>query len=126
MVPRLAAGTAPREPQDHAAARYFGGRTAADGEIDWAEPAESIRNLVRAVTRPWPGAFGQVGGQRVSVWWAEVRPGSASPGALVAGDDGVPLVGTGDGLLELVEVSGEGGALLSGRAWLDARGVRDS
>ena len=32
MVPRLAAGTAPREPQDHAAARYFGGRSADRGE----------------------------------------------------------------------------------------------
>ncbi len=121
MVPRLAAGTAPREPQDHVAARYFGGRSAADGEIDWAQPAESIRNLVRAVTRPWPGAFGEIAGRRVFVWWAEVRSGSASPGALVVGDDGAPLVGTGEGLLELVEVSGEGGASVSGREWLGAR-----
>jgi methionyl-tRNA formyltransferase len=126
MVPRLAEGTAPREPQDHAAAHYFGGRTAADGEIDWTQPAESIRNLVRAVTRPWPGAFGAIEGERLFVWWAEVRPGSGSPGALVVGDDGVPLVGTGDGLLELVEVGREGGVSVSGRAWLDARAARDA
>lgn len=120
-VPRLADGSAPREPQDHAAARYFGGRTPADGEVDWTQPAEAIRNLVRAVTRPWPGAFGEVAGRRLFVWWAEVRPGSAPPGALVVGDDGVALVGTGDGLLELVEVSEEGGPPVSGRDWLAAR-----
>lgn len=120
-VPRLADGRAPREPQDHAAARYFGGRTPADGEIDWTRPAETIRNLVRAVTRPWPGAFGEVAGRRLFVWWAEVRPGSAASGALVVGDDGVALVGTGDGLLELVEVSEEGGPPVSGRDWLAAR-----
>ena len=56
-IPRLAAGTAPRIAQDHARSTYFGGRRPEDGAIDWRAPAERVRNLIRAVTDPWPGAF---------------------------------------------------------------------
>ncbi len=55
--PLLRAGTAPRLTQDHARASYFGGRTPADGLIDWRHPARQTYNLVRAVTHPYPGAF---------------------------------------------------------------------
>ena len=33
--PLLRAGAAPRLPQDHSQASYFGGRTPGDGLIDW-------------------------------------------------------------------------------------------
>ena len=56
-LPRLADGTADRRPQNDAEATKFPGRKPADGEICWNNSAESIRNLVRAVTRPYPGAF---------------------------------------------------------------------
>jgi methionyl-tRNA formyltransferase len=117
VVPLLAEGRAPRVPQQHRASSYFGGRRPADGEIDWTRDAEGIRNLVRAVTHPWPGAFSHLGGRKVLVWWAETRPGSAAPGALVLGADGTPRVGTGRGLLELVEVAEAGGEPTSGARW---------
>jgi methionyl-tRNA formyltransferase len=102
MHPRLLAGSAPREPQDHAGSSYFGGRKPADGEIDWSQPAEQIRNLVRAVTEPWPGAFSSLDGRKLLIWWAETRPGQGGPpGTVSIRDDGAPLVTTGDGLLEL-------------------------
>ncbi|MEP7245515.1 MAG: formyltransferase, partial [Gammaproteobacteria bacterium] len=62
----LAAGTAPRRPQDMTAGEYCGRRTPEDGRIDWALPAKRIHDLVRAVAPPYPGAFGEVGGTR---WW---------------------------------------------------------
>ena len=46
------------------AGEYFGRRTPADGRIDWAAGALAVHNLVRAVAPPFPGAFGQVGGER--------------------------------------------------------------
>jgi methionyl-tRNA formyltransferase len=61
-LPALAAGTAPRVPQDPAAASYFGRRTPRDGTIDWSRDATVIHNLVRAVAPPYPGAFTTVGG----------------------------------------------------------------
>jgi methionyl-tRNA formyltransferase len=55
-LPALLDGTAPRTPLALAAGSYFGGRTAADGRIDWTQPAAAIHNLVRAVAPPYPGA----------------------------------------------------------------------
>lgn len=43
--------------QDESQATYYGRRRPADGEFTWLWPARRIHNLVRAVTRPWPGAF---------------------------------------------------------------------
>ena len=47
----------PAAPNDLAHGSYFGGRRPEDGRIDWSRPAVEIYNLVRAVTRPYPGAF---------------------------------------------------------------------
>ena len=86
ILPALRAGTAPRVPQDAARASYFGGRKPADGEIHWDQSATQVRNLVRAVTRPYPGAFSFIG-NRKCLFWAVTRtpaaPGS-KPGTVLA------------------------------------------
>lgn len=124
MLPRLLAGAAPRERQDHSRSRYFGGRSPADGEIDWSAPAETARNLVRAVTRPWPGAFTWYDGRKLRVWRAETRPGDAAPGEIVIAPDAAACVGTGVELLELLEVSENGDAQsISGAEWLRVSGA---
>jgi len=117
--PLLAAGTAPRRKQDHGAASYFGGRRPADGAIDWTASAESIRNLVRAVTDPWPGAFAELRGRKLFVWAAETRrvTTAVAPGTVLGDADGALLVATGDGALEILDVSWDGGARASGVAW---------
>jgi len=122
-LPLLEAGRAPREPQDHARSSYFGGRGPADGAIDWTWPAERVRNLVRAVTEPWPGAFTHLGGEPLLVWWAETAPAvpGARPGEIVAGAgaDGVPRVACGEGAIDLVSV-GWRGEKTDGARWLAA------
>ncbi len=55
-MPGLLAGTAPRVALALHSGSYFGGRTAADGRIDWRASAATIHNLVRAVAPPYPGA----------------------------------------------------------------------
>jgi methionyl-tRNA formyltransferase len=77
--PLLVAGTAPRVPQDHARASYFGGRKPEDGRIDWARPARDVYNLVRAVTAPYPGAFTTWRGERLLVWQARPLRAPAVP-----------------------------------------------
>jgi len=57
VLPALAAGTAPRRPQNLAEGSYFGGRSAKDGRIDWRRNARQIHDLVRAVAPPYPGAL---------------------------------------------------------------------
>lgn len=123
VYPALRAGTAPRVAQDHSESSYFGGRRPADGRIDWTRSAETVRNLIRAVTDPWPGAFSHFGGRKLLVWAADTRPawGDAAPGEILVDREGSPLVATGEGALEILDVTWEGESRRSGRDW--ARGA---
>ncbi len=97
-LPKIIDGTAPRTPQDHANATYFGGRTPADGEIDWSAPAADIRNLVRAVTLPYPGAFTHFGTTKCVVWAAAAEKAGrshAAPGTVASTDPLVVACGRG-------------------------------
>ncbi|KAB2899985.1 MAG: hypothetical protein F9K40_09745, partial [Kofleriaceae bacterium] len=64
----LDAGTAPRRPQDHRLATYCVWRGPDDGVIDWRAPARRIHDLVRGLTRPYPGAFTTIAGRRLTIW----------------------------------------------------------
>lgn len=102
-------------PQDESRAFEVGRRCPEDGRIDWNERASTVHNLVRAVTRPFPGAFSDVGGRRLFVWRS--RPGAwAGPEMAPAGAIHVNGVGAwvrcGEGsALQLLEVSWEGPTL---------------
>lgn len=66
-VPKIATGEVTFFPQPDEKPSFYPKRTAQDGLIDWSESAEKIHRLVRAVSPPYPGAFTQIKGQRVSV-----------------------------------------------------------
>ncbi len=107
----LLAGTAPETPQDETQATYFGGRTPEDGRVDWTRTSTQIFNLIRAVTHPYPGAFTDVAGSRLMLWWAEpdspaARGRRGRPGEVLAAS---PLViATGDGALEFTRTEWRG------------------
>ena len=107
MIPRLLDGTAPRIPQDHSQATYFGGRRPEDGIIDWSKSAKDIYNLIRAVTWPYPGAFTFLNGKKIMIWWAKPYPQRdiKYPIGSVLNEDENIFVQTGDGLLKLITVS---------------------
>lgn len=106
-LPALEAGTADRTPQDESQATFFGRRRPADGAIDWNKSAVEIYNLIRAVTRPFPGAYTEFDGKKYYIWRAEPLTGSARPGEIVSF---APLVvGAGDGLLKILKLQPEGG-----------------
>ncbi|WP_017905877.1 bifunctional UDP-4-amino-4-deoxy-L-arabinose formyltransferase/UDP-glucuronic acid oxidase ArnA [Pseudomonas asplenii] len=87
-LPQLAQGKLSETAQDESKASYFGRRTAADGKLVWAKPAEELFNLVRAVTKPYPGAFCAVGEHKLIVWGAEVVKGNEgqAPGRVISVD----------------------------------------
>ena len=72
--PKLLDGTAPRTRLDLAHGSYFGGRRPEDGFIEWTHPAKEVHDLVRALARPWPGAFTDLFGPRVMIWKARLSP----------------------------------------------------
>lgn len=96
-------GKASSVPQDHGRASVYGGRKPADGRINWNDSAVNIFNLIRAVTKPFPGAFSDEvnAGRRLLIWWAEPLPGQASPGEVIQDDP--MIIGTGDGCLKISE-----------------------
>lgn len=58
--------------QNEAEATYLLIRRPEDGLIDWKEPVEKIHRLVRAVSHPYPGAFGMYDGlHQITIWRAE-------------------------------------------------------
>ncbi len=114
--PLLRTGQAPRLPQDHSQASYFGGRRPEDGLIDWHKSALEIYNLMRAVTHPYPGAFTFFKGKKLLVWGGQPLAGPArapsslgSPGQILAGMPGEGLlVATGRGQFLLQQAQWEG------------------
>ncbi|WP_065759636.1 bifunctional UDP-4-amino-4-deoxy-L-arabinose formyltransferase/UDP-glucuronic acid oxidase ArnA [Pseudomonas defluvii] len=87
-LPQLIQGKINETAQDESKATVFGRRTAADGKLLWDKPAETLFNLVRAVTQPYPGAFGAVGEHKLIVWSAEVVKGNEgqAPGRVISID----------------------------------------
>jgi len=115
ILPRISDGSAPRAPQDHTAATYYGGRSPRDGEIDWTRSSTRVRDLVRAVTLPYPGAFSHVG-DRKCLFWAitemEESGHKARPGTVLSVD---PLViACGKGAVSVDFGQTEGGLYMSG------------
>ena len=123
-LPRLADGTAPRIPQDHSLATYWPRRGPADGLLNWKATARAVYDLVRASTRPYPGAFTYHEGRKVTVWSARmggpVPPGSVA-GEMVEITSAGVRVATGDGCVLLTslesDVAGEERADELARRW---------
>ena len=111
QIDHLLAGTAKETPQDESQVTYFGGRKPEDGRINWAQSSRQIFNLIRGVTDPYPGAFTDVVGSRLMVWWAEpdspaTRGRRGQPGEILSV---TPLIiATGDGALELTKTEWRG------------------
>lgn len=70
QLPLLREGKANRIPQDHSAATVFPQRCPEDGQIDWDRSALDLYNWIRALTRPYPGAFTTFRGERLIIWEA--------------------------------------------------------
>jgi len=118
---QIARGEAQRRTQDHTRATYAGKLSKADGAIQWARPAQTLINLVRAMN-PWPCAHTTWRGGVLKIWRAKVMDGQGLPGqVLEAGEAGI-TVAAGEGAVALVEVQPEGGRRMSAAAF--ARGHR--
>lgn len=104
--------------QNESEAFYLPQRLPEDGAIDWHLPSARVRDFVRALTTPYPGAFSTVGAKILRVWRAipfdvpEIR--ASQPGEIVKiFNDGDLLVRAGDGFLLIQEYTLEGGETAS-------------
>lgn len=112
-LPKLKDGSAGRTVQDDAAASYYGGRRPADGEIDWTKSAEEVRNHVRAVSKPYPGAFTYIGDRKCMVWLASTLEGSGPvPGTITSIEPLTVACGSGSLVIESAQL--ENGVMCAG------------
>ncbi len=117
---RYAAGTLRPREQDHARATYAPKISNEETRIDWGRPADDIKHLVHGLS-PDPGAWTSLRGQRMKLLRARSTPAAGlSPGELRA--DRALLVGTGEGILEILEAQPAGKRKMAGEDV--ARGLR--
>ncbi|HEY3700602.1 MAG TPA: bifunctional UDP-4-amino-4-deoxy-L-arabinose formyltransferase/UDP-glucuronic acid oxidase ArnA [Spongiibacteraceae bacterium] len=115
FLPLIANETAPRVPQDIGKGNYCGRRRPADGIIDWNQSAQRIRDLVRALSQPFPGAFTYTGSRKLIIWEADTTPlvHTHLPGTIVSE---TPLtIACADGALVINIGQAENGICLSGQ-----------
>ncbi len=110
LLPLIKKGQIPRQKQDLKAGSYYGGRRPDDGRIDWKKSAGVIYNLIRGVTRPYPGAFALTeNNEKVIIWWAETQESNISKdtGSVEIRSQDV-LVQTGKNVIKLLEIEIQG------------------
>jgi methionyl-tRNA formyltransferase len=125
QIDALKAGTAATTPQDESQASRFGRRRPEDGRIDWSRPAREVHDLVRAVARPFPGAFTELFGGKTFVWRTRL-PGLAAhdtfPGQLRVEEGRLNVVCGDDRYVELLRLEPEGGEEVDAARFLAERG----
>jgi methionyl-tRNA formyltransferase len=95
-------------PQDSSRATYAGMLKKQDGMLDFGQSAENLSRKVRAYN-PWPGTFTFWNDQRLIIHQARSVP-VTSPGSNVfIIHEGLPAVGTLDGILvfEILQLAGK-------------------
>ena len=110
-VELLAAGTAPRTPQDHEKATLAPMLSRELSPMNFTRPAGQLHNQVRGL-QPWPAAATELGGKRCKVFSTAVLEGraGAAPGTvLAAGKEGIDLACGGDTALRITELQPDGG-----------------
>lgn len=75
----------PPEAQDDGAAIYAPKIDKAESKIDWTKPAAAIERTVRGLA-PFPGAWFELGEERVKLLMAEVADGAGAPGEVLDDD----------------------------------------
>jgi len=74
-LPKLLAGEIPGTVQSATDEPILPRRRPADGLINWSATGEGIYNFVRALTRPYPGAFSFLDGVRWTIQSSALLPG---------------------------------------------------
>ncbi|AMO46740.1 UDP-4-amino-4-deoxy-L-arabinose formyltransferase / UDP-glucuronic acid dehydrogenase (UDP-4-keto-hexauronic acid decarboxylating) [Kosakonia oryzendophytica] len=113
-LPTIKAQTFTETAQDDSKASYYGRRTPEDGRLDWELPAQTLHNLVRAVSDPWPGAYSFAGTHKFIVWKSRVRNDIAAARAGTVLSVSPLVVACAEGALEILTGQVDNGVYMQG------------
>lgn len=95
FFPMLENNSFQRIVQDHTNATYWRKRSQQDGEIDFRMSSKAVYNLVRALTKPYPGAHLCFKGNQIKIWEVmEIQNGDSDIEAgkiLKVSDEGIDV-----------------------------------
>jgi methionyl-tRNA formyltransferase len=106
-VELIAAGRAPREPQDERHASYDPLLGDAHAAIDWTMPQQAVHDLIRGCD-PQPGAHTAYHGTRLRLFEPRRVDGAGAAGAVLAVDGEGIVVATGGGAVRCARARGDG------------------
>lgn len=102
-------------PQDESRALYTPPRKPEDGLIDWSLSPRNMYNFIRALTKPYPGAFAIIGDRKVKVWRIELpneenirHNQTATPGTVLEVSKEKIIVAANNGTINIVDWDLEG------------------
>ena len=130
-LPAVLEGRAPREKQG-SGGETWPRRRPEDGLIDWTLDSGRVYDWIRGLTHPYPGAFTNHEGRRLTIWSADEAPDWDPAGALpgmVLGPVWSPsggglAVATGKGVVIIRAVDMEDSAMVDALGVLEAGQVR--
>ena len=125
-LPALMSGERPARRQPAIDEPALPARRPEDGVIDWARPAMAVYDTIRALTRPYPGAFSWLTGRRYRIWDAALLPEALTASTQAPGTVLGPVwspraeacglaVACWPGAVLLLELEDDAGAVLRGR-----------
>lgn len=122
-VEKLAAGELTPQPQDDSQATQAPPLKKEMAKFDFTQPADHIHNWVRGMN-PWPAAFFELDGKKVKVLESRLASNeNAAPAGTVLALK--PLtIACGEGALQLLTVTPEGGRPMAGTAWAAGRRLK--
>ena len=114
VINDIGVGHIVRKTQDESQATYYPPRKPSDGLIDWSMQDTDIQNLIRALTRPYPGAYTIISGYKLMVWRSRLVNGAntiCEPGQIIELSSSGILGGTGSKPILLTDFIWDGGEL---------------
>jgi methionyl-tRNA formyltransferase len=91
------------EPQPTEGVTYAAKIDKAEARIDWTQPAETVDRLIRGLS-PFPGAWCDIGGERVKFLRSRLAKGQGTPGAVLHG----LVIACGTGAVQITQAQREG------------------
>lgn len=91
------------QPQPESGITYAAKIDKSEARIDWSQPATTIDRQIRGLS-PFPGAWCDIGGERVKLLRSRVSTGSGTPGQVLHGF----TIACGTGAVEVLQAQREG------------------